>query len=608
MENGSAYCAIEHQYIPLPEGIMPWTPTFSPDGAFILFHDYNGGKEWMVGADGSGLKCVTGGMEGRPGFLGGFYYLLDDRRMFLSNELGDTAVILECEPSVYDWKSYRFLSIDLSGDAGLGRPCLGRRTYHMAPDGRHLAYNYLCPEGLVMLLCTLERREDRYEAADYRVLNPEGPRNGNDPDPAHWANGGALCEFKAFCDGGRGMLFVTEGEGGNIDQYHRDLATGKITRLTYDADWDEDGAISPGGQYRICGSWRGMNQLDVLSRVPGSLPLLNLYVSAAAAVYYVSSFSGFSNDLQPWLLPGGGGNPAQPLSPYHGGDVIAVNNIAGSPMWHPDGTRVLLQERMLTPPPGNANERVLEKGMAPNRLHIACLPGKPAACPPIEESEPGPWAAGLPGYRASADFAGQHELRGVAGGCVRLTIDGNLLRCDHRVRYEHFSNDGVHVLDGEEHVSGNTADLTWTQRFAVTDETGTPLGGTDIALRFRAKAPAPPRNIPPMTVTGRASSTWGGATRRGLPAFGPCPGRLPRPAPLLISVQAEDQLEVFVSADICGKIRPVWGAKVTLGELVQCSGEDGMARFPVPKPSATGWVIKADAGENFTPAEAYFYI
>lgn len=309
----------------------------------------------MLFCDGTGLRCITGNMEGRPDFLGGFYYLLDEKRMFLSNELGDTAVILECEPSVYDWTSYAFVPIDLSADAQLKRPCLGRRTYHMAPDGKHLAYNILCPVGLVMVICTLERTYERYVATEYYYLNPHGPESSNDPDQAHWVNGGTLCEFKAFCDGGRGFLFVTEGEGGNIDQYHCDFATGNVTQLSFDPDWDEDGARSPDGKHTVCASWRHMGQLDVLNRVPGGLSLNSFYLGTVIAVQYVSSFPGFIHDLQPWL-------DDQPPSPYDGGGCITVNNIAGHPMWHPDSTQVLLQERSLTPPPSECQRTYSGKG------------------------------------------------------------------------------------------------------------------------------------------------------------------------------------------------------------------------------------------------------
>ncbi len=583
------YYAIDHECIELPEGLMPWAPTYSPDGKYILFHDYKGGKEWMLGPQ--ELRCITGDMDGRPDFLGGFYYILDEQRMFLSNELGDVACILECEPSLYDWESYRFLPIDLSGDKELGRLCLGRRTYHMAPDGCHLAYNILCPVGLVMVICTLERREDCYLATDFYCVNPPGPTNRNDPDLTHWANGGTLAEIKAFCDGGRGILFVTEGDGGNIDQYKLNLETGEVTRLTDHPDWDEDGALSPDGQHGICASWRGMEQLDILNTVPGSLPLLNFYVGAAIAVYYVSSFPGFANDLQPWL-------DDQPLSPYHGGSWITANNIAGHPMWSPDSTKILLQERCLTPPASTENERILEKGMAPNRLHIAKIRKAPTKPMPIVVTKIGPWACRLGQYRANGDYPGEHILHGKVSGTIKLTINGNLLGCNHSVTYENYSNDGLHFLSGTERVSGNANDLTWHQHFTVTDFAKTELGKTDINLHFVKKMPQPPRNIPPMTMTGRAESTWQGVTRRGLPGFGPKPYSLPRAADLHLRTEVqEDVLTVYVTAQILGKLRPVCGAEVTFGKKKKITDENGVVTFP-----AASGTITVNAGMNFISA------
>ena len=594
------FYAVDHEIIGLPEGVMPWTPTFSPDGRYILFHDYNGGREWMVQADGMGLKCITGGMEDRPDFLGGFYYLLDDKRMFLSNELGDTAVILECEPSVYDWKSYQFLPIDLSADAELGRLCLGRRTYHMAPDGKHLSYNILTSVGLVMVICTLERWEDRYVATDYYCLNPEGPVSANDPEQEHWSNGGTLAEFKAFCDGGRGFLFVTEGDSGNIDQYKCDFETGKVTRLSFDPDWDEDGACSPDGEHTVCASWRGMGQLDVLNCVPGSLPLLSFYLGAVIAVHYVSSFPGFANDLQPWLLSGKDIS-GQPLAPYHGGNWIVANNIAGHPMWSPDSTKVLLQERDLTPPPDGANERVLEKGKAPNRLHISKLRKASAERMPIVETKIGSWAKRLKEYRANGDYPGDHIIPGRHSGSAKLNVDGNLLRCNHCVEYVNFSNDGIHFLNGTESVRGNANDLAWKQNLIVT---GAEQGETDIDLHFVKKNPQPPRNIPPMTLRGHAKSTWNGVIREGLPGFGPKPAVLPKPSPLNLRTQLlGNVVEIHVAADIYGDVRPVCGAEVTFDGERKITGMDGKVQFP-----AKNGTIEADAGSNFLPAIMNLYI
>lgn len=593
------FYAIDHEMIPLREGVMPWTPTYSPDGKYILFHDYNGGKEWMLHSDGTGLKCITENMEGRPDFLGGFYYILDDKRMFLSNELGDTAVILECEPSVYNWESYAFVPIDLSADAELGKHCLGRRTYHMAPDGKHLAYNILCPVGLVMVICTLNRKADCYVATDYYCLNPHGPKSFDDPDTEHWCNGGTLAEFKAFCDGGKGFLFVTEGDGGNIDQYKCDFATGNVTRLSFDPDWDEDGACSPDGRHTICASWRHMGQLDVLNRVPGSLPLNSFYLGAVIAVHYVSSYPGFANDLQPWL-------DDQPLSPYHGGRWITVNNIAGHPMWHPDSTKVLLQERILEQPPKNSNERVLGKGMAPNRLSIANLQKAPTEPIPIVETKVGSWAKRLSEYTANADFPGEHIIYGKFGGTAKLTVVGNLLNCKNHVVYQDFSNDGINFLSGTEIVNGNPADLCWQQQFAVKNADGMQIGTTDIDLHFVKKNPAPARNVPPMTVTGHASSTRNGVTRQGIPGFGPKPTTLPKPSPLNISVSiAEESIELYVWADVYGKTAPICGAEVNIGDQTYQTDESGKIVF---QPIDNHITIKASAGNNFYPAFTELYL
>lgn len=582
---------------------MPWAPTYSPDGKYILFHDYNGGKEWMMESDGQNLKCITANMNGRPDFIGGFYYILDDKRMFLSNELGDTAVILECEPSIYNWETYRWMPIDMSGDAELGRYCIGRRTYHMAPDGKHLAYNILCPEGLVMVICELERQEERYVATDYYCLNPEGPTSADDTNQEHWINGGTLAEFKAFCDGGRGMLFVTEGDGGNIDQYKLEFESGKITRLTTDADWDEDGAVSPDGENVICASWRTMKQLDVLNCVPGSLPLLSFYLGSVIAVHYVSSFPGFANDLQPWLL-NGKDVTGQPLSPYHGGSWITVNNIAGHPMWSPDSTSVLLQERILTPPPVDANERVLEKGMAPNRIHIAKLKKAPTQPMTVVETKVGSWAKRLSEYRSNADYPGEHIIQGKNRGTVKLTVEGNLLHCNYNVVYDHFSNDGINFLNGTESIFGNTADMLWKQRIVVSDENGVKTGETDFDLHFQKKNPAPPRNVPPMTVTGHATSTWDGVTRTGLPGFGPAPMALPKAVPLNLRTQlTENELKVYVTADICGDIRPVCGAEVAFDGQIFITDTEGKVCL-----EAKNATIEAKAGNNFYSARMDFFV
>ena len=596
---------ITYTHYPVPDGVMPWAPTFSPSGKSILFHDYNGGYEWLMNADGTNVRCITKTLAGRPEFVGGFYYLLDEQRMFLSNELGDEAYILECAPDIENVQSYQWLKIEFSDTFGDKR-VVGRRTFHMAPDGKHLAYNILRRDGLIMVLCTLIRETECYRATDYYILNPQGPINADDTSAEGWAHSGSLCEFKSFADGGRAFLYVCNSEGGNIDQYKRDFATGKIHRMTIDGDWDEDGAISYDGVFAICASWRGMHQLDAFSCIPSAPPFLAQNLSAVVAINYVSSFAGFANDLQPWLLSGSGDTKehamGQPLAPYCGGDIIVVNNIAGQPMWHPYKNEVLLQERLLTPPSDIMGERVKEKGLAPNRITIAKIHSQPLSPFDVIETTVGDWAIRPDDYSAAVDYPGEHKINGKENGYALLKIEGHLFNANHSVRYFDYSDDGIYYLSGDESIVGTPADLLWSRNFTVKTLQGDCVGSSDIDLHFKRKSPEPSRDIPPMTMQGKAKSKWQGKCFNGYPAFGAKRESFPKAAPLIISIESNTQLFVYVSADINGDLRPIYGATVTYQGQQMQTDKDGKAIFDI----IGRGLITASAGDNFQSAQTDF--
>ena len=557
--------------------------------------------------DGSGAKRITDRVAGRPDFLGGFYYILDEKRMFLSNELGNEAYILESEPSLYEAKEQRYRKIVFHDGFG-DKQVIGRRTYHVAPDGKHLAYNLLRRDGLIMVICTLKREEDCYETEDYRILNPQGPSSEDDADVRGWANSGSLCEFKSFAEGGRSFLFVSNAEGGNIDQFKRNFATGEITRMTYHSDWDEDGAMSADGNLLVCASWRGMRQLEGINAVPVAPPLLSQNVSAVIAVHYVSSYYGFINDLQPWLLTQEGDTKShpmgQPLSPYRGGEIITVNNLAGQPMWHPYQNKVLLQERLLTPPPQNANERIKEKGLAPNRITVAEIGVTPETPLAPVETTLGEWALLPEMYRAAVDFQGEHKIAGRFGGAAVLSIKGNLFDADHSVAYYNYCADGDRILNGTESVKGSPADLLWKQDLQVTNGVGERIGSAKIALHFVRKLPEQPRDVPPMRLSGTAETEWEGRKFKGFPTFGAKTDAFPRATPLMISIEVEDTLNVYITAGYGNDVRPVFGAIVQYRDQTVQTDLMGIARFPL---SGNG-TISASAGENFLPSKTEFII
>lgn len=606
------FYAIHHRYIPLPEEVMPWAPTWSPDGSHILFHDYNGGKEWVSDPDGKNIKCITGTMDDRPNLAGVFSYIFpDNKRLFLANELGDKAFILECEPDLYHCSTHQWLPIDLSADETPGKPCLGRRTFHLAPDGIHLAYSITRPDGLIMLICRLKRADDKYIAFDYRAVNPRGPEGSDDSNPDRWASSGALTELKSFADGGSSILFVSECAGGNADQFKMDLATGEYMRVTTHDDWDEDGAFSPDGSSVVCASWRTMNRLEAVSLMPLTQPFMNFCIGSAIAIHYVSSQIGFACDLQPWLLDRSGDNHGklmgQPLVPYKSGNIIAANNIAGMPFWSPDSTCVLIQERILDSVKPEANDYVMQKGPAPNRLLIARL-DRPGTAPiPTVETEIGDWAPTPQNYHGNTDFPGVHKLCGHHSGTATLSILGNLMMGKFKVTYDNFSNDGVYFLNGTDEAEGSVgAVLKWTPDLSACNADGVIVGSMKGCLIFQMKNPKAPEGQPPSDLTGSIRAQWYDETRTGFPELGAHPECLPKSSPLSLYVgtsgdQGQTSLNLYVSANVYGDIRPVAGAEISAGGKTVKTGIDGTAVISLSPLRESTLDVYVEAGDTFEP-------
>ncbi|WP_181792704.1 hypothetical protein [Streptomyces sp. WELS2] len=607
------FYAVKREALPVPQGVMPWGPTWFPDGRHILFQDYNGGREWVADTDGRHVRCLTCSMADHPAITGGFAYAFPDgRRMFLANELGDAVDVLECAPSLLDCGSHQWLPVDLSADTTVGEPDLGRRTYHLAPDGTHLGYSITRPDGLVMIVAALVRGESGYSLDDLHVINPPGPSGPADTDPDHWANGGSLQEFKSFADGGRSAVVLAAQPSGVPQQQKIDLATGRVTRLTGYPDWSEDGAFSPDGGSLLTASWRTQHRLTPLGLMPLTRPFIDL-AQAVVAIYYVSSRPGFACDLSPWLLPpsgdGDGQLVGQPLNPYGGGTTLPANNLSGQQAWSPDSTRVLLQGRSLVPPAVGANSYLQQKGTAPSALIVARI-GRPPTTPvPTVTTQVGSWAPTPQSYRSSFDLPGVHVVHGNSSGTAVITIGGDILGGAFSVQYHGYSDDGRYILNGTQTVTGSvTALVTIQDDLTATDAAGNQAGFLKASLQYRQIAPAPQNGEPGVQKTGTVSSSWLGEHAEGLPEVGPCPDTMPRPAPLALSTTAQagpDGTVVTsrVTADIGGDTRPVQGATVRIGLLHARTGPDGTAVLTLPAGQQSGDVT-ASAGDTFLPARA----
>ncbi|WP_427118387.1 hypothetical protein, partial [Pseudarthrobacter scleromae] len=461
------------------------------------------GHGWIVDAESSAATCITCDMGDAELIPGAFTYAFpDQKRLLVANELGDKVFILECETSLASCEKHTWLPVDLSGDGG---PNLGRRTYHLAPDGIHLAYSNTRADGLIMMISTIQRQATDYKLVDYRVVNPPAPTGPFDGDINRWINGSTLSEFKSFADGGASMIFVTESASADVDMYKMNLKTGAYTRITSDPDWDEDGAPAPDNSSVVAASWRTMDRLSKLGRFTPQPPFGNLPLGAGLAINYVSSRPGFACDLQPWLLDGTGdskGRLGQPLLPYTGGDVIAGNNLSGVSFWSPDSTKVLLQERLLSAPDPAANDYVQQKGGAPNRLAIAKI-ARPATQPvPTVVTEVGAWATTPAQYKGSNAYPGVRVFPGSHGGTLTLTQAGDLVAGTTTMVYNRFSRDGITFLDGIEEVTGSpAATINYLVNLTATDALGKKTGGKTGALEFTTVPGAKPGQ-PPMTMTG----------------------------------------------------------------------------------------------------------
>jgi hypothetical protein len=474
--------AIHRDFVNLPAGVMPWAPNWAPDGVHIVFHDYNNSAEWFADANGGNARCLSCGWADRPAITGTFTYVFpDNRRMLLANELGDAVDVLECAPSLFGCSQHQYLPVDLSADTIPPAQNLGRRTYHLAPDGVHLAYSMVRTDALIMMISELQRTATGYAAVNHRVINPPGPSGPTDFGGDGWTNWGQLYEFKSFADSGRSALIVGEPADGRVAMLKVDLATGATTRLSGNLDWNEDGGIAPDGSSLVLASWRSMNRLTVFGMLPMARPFFMYPLGAAIAIHYVSSHQGFACDLQPWLLGAegdrGGALMGQPIDPYRAGNDIAGNNLAGAAFWSPDSTRILVQERQLTPPPAGANPYVAQKGTAPSRLLVARLDRTPTAPPPVVSSAVGAWAPTPAAFQGAYGKPHVATISGAAGGTALVQYGGNIAAGQYSVAYRNFSDDGKDFLSGIELVTGSpVARLEYQPSLTTTDATGAQTG------------------------------------------------------------------------------------------------------------------------------------
>lgn len=607
--NIAPFIAVHYKTIDLPPDVKPLYSNWSPDGDQIVISNIVDGEIWLVNADGSNLKCITCNVSGLPQIHDAFAYIFPDKkRLFFSNELGDEVYVIECTPSVENCNTSKAYPVDLTADktGDTGKFIIGRRTYHLAPDGVHLAYTESRLDAMLMIIGRLVKQGGQYVVKDPKVINPHPvPSGPNDHNVQDWANIAQLYEIKSFANGGASVLFTSENTGFDYDTFKMDLATGEVTRIAHTPDWDEDGAVSPDGKFLELASWRTMHRMDPYGLMPLTKGFFNFPVGAVTAFYYVSSFTGFQCDLQPWLLPGGGDQSGkrvgQPLYPYRGGNLIAANNLVGAPMWSPDSTKVLLREHYRRVPPASGNAALKQKGIPPSRLRIARLDRKPAKPEPAVKTVIGDWAATPATYKGPYGYDHTAHINGSHGGTITVVYQGNLLSTHNKATYHHYSEDGKHFLSGTVSLQGNAQKhMALEVHLTAKNADGKKIGGQNGSLRFQLN-PNHAYYERPWIKTGHLHTTWKGKTAASLAQAGPCVPSLPRPPKLQIGHSVSgNALQVRVTSNIHGDKRPVLHALVTVDGLSQKTNASGLASFQTA-PSGK-FTIEASAGDTFAPA------
>lgn len=316
------YVAVDVRHIAVP--VRAQSAVFTRDGDHLLFPGTpDEGREelYLVGTDGSGFRCLTCGLDGVPdgGAIGTGARLVtpfpDGRRILYSAQTStsedsrDWIRVLECAPSVAHCQNRRLLPVTLPPEPGAPGSLGLRMTWHLAPDGRHVVWHDLRLDGSVMVHARLRRTADGYAVVAPRVLNPpSAPAARDGPllrDWRRWADGGALYEVKSFAAGGRDVVYVRFGAGGQADQWRLDLATGRRTRLTAHPDWDEDGGLSPDGRHLLTYSFRTMEQVEALGLIPRP-SFQGQHLSLLVGNHYLASPAAIACMIKPWLLPPGG--------------------------------------------------------------------------------------------------------------------------------------------------------------------------------------------------------------------------------------------------------------------------------------------------------------
>jgi Tol biopolymer transport system component len=444
---------VQRVILNLPDGITsPANPRYSADGKSIFFagQPAAGGRSeiYQVNIDGTNLNCVSCGVTtSETGNLGKPVPVDDGsgRVLVVVNVAGQGPRYSILEDGVGGWQL-----VPVTTPSGGGFAIDKQREMRVSPDGTHVMFTriVLGPNNLVQALPivgTLTRTATGYEVDDARVVYPTG-------------------EGKQWTPDGKGVVILGGAfEAGNVDDIEVDLATGKVTRVTANLDYDEDMDFSPNEQWIAIGSTRGLDALTPMTRIirPNFLPA---YVSAPVYDEYASPIN-VSN--QEWLVA-----LDDELKRENGIPLFVTGDgwtARSMPSWNPTGDAITFWESSITDP-------------TVSRLVIANLKYTTSVGPvAADRSTPSSdsWAPQIGTYVATTTpLPAVGSYSGVGGGTAVVSEapdPADATRTIRSVIYTNYVNEDGMILNGTESADYN-AGQTAVHYVANINVTGTHTG------------------------------------------------------------------------------------------------------------------------------------
>lgn len=377
------------------------------------------------------------------------------------------------------------------------------REMRISPDGTHVVFTqiHLVPKdqpnpqipgdyliAAVPIVAGITRGATTYELTDPRVIYHTG-------------------EAKQWTADGQGVIILGGFyEAGNADDILVDIATGEVTRLTGNLDYDEDTDLSPNEKWLAIGSARGLDALTPMSRIvrPPFLPAL------IQGALYEAYARGVNVTNQEWLvaveddLKRENGLPLfvsdDPNTPEFEGDGYTARSM---PSWNHDGTAVTFYERLAVNNPGLPQTRVVIANLAyTTSVGAADIQATPT---PTWGTKLGDYVPAAPPVPPTGRYAGAGGGTATVSETSYVVDPAGPRPRTHTVRtvtYVDYVNDEGMILNGTEWTD-TTASQNVIRYVADLQVTGTHTGSLtgDITINKTARSIVPT----PASITGGAA-------------------------------------------------------------------------------------------------------